>query len=554
MVMNPLEQYLAMLLGGNGKTPPGTQVGPTIANQPVNSIQDGYINKTNGQRLADKFGLQPNEAKTPQQQQQELQDMVLNTVSPMMAAGTIERKAAEGAVKELPSAMSHLAKYFKKSEIIKARAAKEEAQRIIREQASIPHPLAGIKEEIPFQHGSPNSFTQPSLDHLGAGAGDQWQGWGLYKAGLEDVAKRYHDMTAKTVRDSPTLFGVNLDNDALTSLFDKLLSDKRQNFNSGFLDGLRNPKRFRASKDYSIDDLRKLLRSNLEDISQTKENPYYQNITKKLRELKDKSPDAYNNFKDYMKKTSSRDATDAELDNAARSYKWGLNILQRTHPSEAQYFRDARVAMDDFGLDMKTARNKIDRLSEALSDRVSPFKSDLKPPMPAERIGNLYSGNIYANPDELFSLDKAINNQPASGRLGDFLQELWRKADFGPMSPTHDRTLSKLEEAINSGGNTNYTTIQPILQHGIPGVTPEDIAMMMKKRGIVGNQYLNQGSREMDPYGPVTSKNLNYVLHDLSRIKLTDLKGILAALGLGAGATAVNNSSTPTTNKGNLKQ
>jgi len=369
------------------------------------------------------------------------------------------------------------------------------------------HPLEGVKQRIDFQHSSNKLFPDPviSPDVAGAGAGDQWQGQGFYISEEPKVASFYRNITGRDLPGALVLpNGRSID---LTALAEKISDMPIEMYNKRY----PSLQKFRDA----------LYQGSI---------PKFDTPPANLAYIKKELADVEAQLKSLNTRSADRD-------------------IQIAHADLKQYRRDL---LDSYARHMKEWQDN--QMYGGSFTRI-----------PAQRAEATYSGNFYANPDELFDLQLPINQQPASQKLlgalnefnygsraepmGDYLAAVQR--GVGDPRAVYDinEGLVRHGKSVNTGV-TQGPDMPPFMWTGLPNnlkdalfdlepnqvvsqtLDPWKVMEALRDKGIVGNKYLTRFAAE----GLVPPSH-NYVVTDPSRVRLNDVWSMLGMLGGGAAAT-----------------
>lgn len=451
-------------------------------------------------------------------------------VTPIMqAAGEAQKEAwkkflknptAEGSVDiagdlamPMAGSLKFVPKFMREENVINFAKAKEELGELLRDRLvrGGRHPLEGQKQRIDFRHSTNRLFKDPVIEPsvAGGGAGDQWQGQGFYITEEPKVSEFYRGITAREI---PPQFQLEDGSGAINlRKLDNFISDMdNDSFSKHFhwLDGLRRKLREGTNPKFSDAPLG----------MQTM--PDY--ITKKLAEIE----------------------------------------ALGAHPPKGQSpfeYRNKRAAL------VRELRSNIDHYNRMSRDwQNNQQYGGMIKGVPRQTAEATYSGNFYANPDELFDLQLPLDQQPASQRvmgalnqfsygaagepLGDYLAAAQRGVGDPRLAYDINESLVRHGKDVNSGvtqgpilpptfGPSTILSMTSEQAMAEPGqfisqrLNPWKVMEALRDKGIVGNKYLTRFAAE-----GLAPPSHNYVVTDPARVRLNDVWSILGMLGGGAAA------------------
>lgn len=428
-----------------------------------------------------------------------------------MVAGTLGQKAVKGigSLADNPRLAALFNKVTRDPEILKS-----QIKDFFRNSPA--HPLEGSGiGEIPVQHGSPRLWQEPdALANLSKGAGDQWQGVGEagYWAGnkpneISPVAEHYKTSGASLKPADIALGKSSADKNLLDGFLYRLIHNSGLGNITGRAAKLKD-KVYLSQFDKTLDnaDQRAAM-----VVAQRRKGHYSTDIDYGLAELEPKLKEAGISLKDLFSLRDNR--------NVFGPY------VTADHPDLWDKVRKAGIKLPEleylFGQMSSKKMTRNDMNFHANFIRSKPGFKAVR-----ETLPSIYQGKFFANPDELYQMDKSIDSQPAKEKIEAALRTLGGKPWNRSTTAYGDN-----EELLRYGG---FNTYNP---QYLKNENPLTVAQIMKAAGVKGNTYLNEGSRQSDPFSLDVVKNpeaYNYVINDNKRLKLTDLLAAMFGTGLGA--------------------
>ena len=455
-----------------------------------------------------------------------------------------------GSVKKLPSAMSHLAKYFKasgNSEYDNFMTRKAEIRDYLHSKPK--HPLDGNTQPRQIYHGTKALFEEPD-PNIGkfTGAGDQWQGHGLYLAGARPVAEYYKGLTGKDI-DLNRFMGRNFNVDE----FDKTLDRVIGRLNSKVIPTYKNNfASFLPEDEKMVDALNSMGRrihndpfssvsSSFESLTATKD--WVKNAFKDLEKQKKRLGKVHERVSNFRSELIKQGIDEELLDKSSKEIdKYINNTMNYADPRVVllQLYKDSKTSFLEERDLLKYIKGDIDEYTKILSLHQSPFSHKNKTGKLHEKVSNLYSGKFFANPDELFNLDLPFDAQPSSERIKGALSQFSQNPRISPMLPARN-TYENFANMMKQKSGEDYFRNSSLMRYGDVGfsdVTPEHLAYALKDKGIVGNSYLNRNAREAGvPPRSALDTQTNFVANDPSRVDFRDIAALMAMIG---GSSAIN--------------
>lgn len=415
-----------------------------------------------------------------------------------------------GSIKAVPrGSLKFVPKFMREENVVDFAKAKEELGEFLRDRLikGGRHPLEGQKQRIDFRHSTNRLFKDPVVEPSVAsgGAGDQWQGQGFYITEEPKVADFYRSITGREI---PPQFQFASGGGAINlNRLDNFISDL-------------NDKAF--SKHFSwLNELRRKLKEGT--------NPKF-----------DEAPLGMKTIPEYITKRMK------EIDALGDHPPKGESPFEYRN-KRAALVRELRANLDYYNTMARDWQNN-QRYGGMLKE------------VPSQRAAATYSGNFYANPDELFDLQLPLDQQPSSqrllGALNEFNYGILRQplgdylaaAQQGTGNPQAVYDIN--ESLVRHGKDVNPSVTQgPELppfkwmklptnvQNALLDVEPNQrvsqtldpwkVMEALRDKGIVGNKYLTRYAAE----GLVPPSH-NYVVTDPSRVRLNDVWAAFLAAGL----------------------